>query len=178
MRKLACIAVLMAAMPLAAAAQQAPAADASIGYSFLRLGGSGGSNQNGVSGSMAYNLNSWLGVAADFGGYHSSPQGVGLTTFTYMFGPRLTYRTNSKVNPFAEVLFGAGHLKASAGGVSVSSSPFAYAFGGGADLNVSENISFRPQVDYIGLRSNGSTENCARISAAVVFHFGQSKGSF
>lgn len=178
MRKLACIAVLMAAMPLAASAQQTPAADASIGYSFFRLGGSGGSNQNGVSGSMAYNLNNWLGVAADFGGYHSSPQGVGLTTFTYMFGPRLTYRSNSKVNPFAEVLFGGGHLKASAGGISASSNPFAYAFGGGADLNVSENISFRPQVDYVGLRSNGSTENCTRISAAVVFHFGQAKGGF
>lgn len=175
MRKLACIALLMAAMPLTALAQQTPAADASIGYSFFRIGGSGGSNQNGVSGSAAYNLNNWFGIAGDFGGYHSSPQGVGLTTFTYMFGPRLTYRTDSKINPFAQVLLGGAHMSASAGGVSASTSPFAYSFGGGADFNVTENVSFRPQVDYVGLRSNGSTENCARISAAVVFHFGQAK---
>jgi hypothetical protein len=30
----------------------------------------------------------------------------------------------------------------------------------------------RPQVDYVGLRSNGSTSNCARISAAIVYRFG------
>lgn len=177
MRKLACIALLVAAMPLVAMAQDAPAVDASVGYSFFHLGsgvsGVSGSNQNGVSGSAAYNLNNWFGAVADFGGYHSSPFNVGLTTFTYMFGPRVTYRTDGKVSPFGQFLLGGGHMSASAYGTSGAVNAFAYSLGGGADFKVSDNASFRPQVDYVGLRTSGSTLNCVRISAAIVFHFGQ-----
>jgi len=42
--------------------------DASVGYSYFRLGGSGDINQNGVSGSVAYNPNRWLGIVGDFDG--------------------------------------------------------------------------------------------------------------
>lgn len=172
MKKLACIALLVIAAPFAARAQQTPAADVSVGYSYFRIGGSGGTNQNGVSGSLAYHLNNWAGAVADFGVYHSSPSGVGLTTVTYMFGPRFSYNTDSKVTPFAQALFGGGHMSASAGGVSATSNPFAYSFGGGADLNLSDRMAFRPQVDYVGLRVNGASSNCVRISAAFVFRFG------
>lgn len=173
MKKLACIALLVIAAPFAARAQETPAADVSVGYSYLRIGGSNGTNQNGVSGSVAYNANNWVGIVGDIGFYYSSPQRVGLTTVTYMFGPRFSYRTDSRVTPFAQVLLGGSHMSASLGGLSATSNPFAYSFGGGVDLGLSDNLSFRPQVDYVGLRSNGSTSNCARISAAIVFHFGQ-----
>lgn len=173
MRKLICIALLIAATSMVAKAQETPAADVSAGYSYFRLGGSGGTNQNGVSGSLAYNVNNWLGAVGDFGGYHSSPSGVSLTTYTYMFGPRLSYRTESTVTPFAQALFGGSHLTASAFGTSGSGNAFAFSFGGGADFRLTDNLAFRPQFDYVGLHSNGSTENCARISAAIVFRFGQ-----
>src|SRR5258707_7463377 len=70
---------------LFAASSRAQSVDVSAGYSYFRLGGSGGLNQNGFSGSVAYNPNHWLGVVGDFGGYHASPARVSLNTYTYLF---------------------------------------------------------------------------------------------
>src|SRR5215467_15190249 len=112
-----------------AAASHAQSVDASVGYSYFRLGGSGGLNQNGVSGSVAYNPNRWLGIVGDFGGYHAAPSGVSVNTYTYMFGPRVTLRTPPKINPFAQVLFGGSRITIGSGGGS--NDQFAYSFGGG-----------------------------------------------
>src|SRR5260370_6957790 len=81
---------------------RAQSVDASIGYSYFRLGGSGSLNQNGVSGSLAYNPNKWLGIVGDFGGYHASPGGVSFNTYTYLFGPPASFPTPSQFTPFAQ----------------------------------------------------------------------------
>jgi hypothetical protein len=156
-------------------AQTTPAADASVGYSLLRLTGSGGFNLNGVSGSISYNANEWFGLVGDLGYYHGSPSGVGFSATTYTFGPRFTYRSDSKVMPFVQALFGGSHFSAGYGGLSATSNPFAYSIGGGADLPISSNdrVGLRPQFDYVGFRSNGSTSNSVRFSVALVFHLGQ-----
>jgi len=101
MKKLIFLLLVLSAFAIPSRAQSV---DASISYSYFRLGGSGGINQNGVSGSVAYNPNRWLGIVGDFGGYHASPFGVSLNTYTYLFGPRLTLRNPSKINPFAQAL--------------------------------------------------------------------------
>src|SRR6267143_10564 len=150
---------------------RAQSVDASIGYSYFRLGGSGGINQNGVSGSVAYNPNRWLGVVGDFGGYHASPFGVSLNTYTYLFGPRLTLRNPSKINPFAQVLLGGSRITVGSGGGSANQ--FAYSIGGGVDIGVLPHLAFRPQVDYVGLNTPGSHTNCTRVSAGFVVHFQQ-----
>src|SRR5215831_14351421 len=95
---------------------RAQSVDASIGYSYFRLGGSGGTNQNGVSGSLAYNPNKWLGLAGDFGVYHGSPSGVSVNTYSFLFGPRLSLRNPSNITPFVQGLVGGAHLTASAAG--------------------------------------------------------------
>jgi hypothetical protein len=111
----------------------AQSVDVSVGYSYFRLGGSGGINQNGVSGSLAYNLKSWVGVVGDFGGYHASPGGVSLNTYTYLFGPRLTLRNPSKINPFAQALLGGSRITTGSGGPTFNQ--FAYSVGGAALAN-------------------------------------------
>jgi hypothetical protein len=121
---------------------RAQSVDASIGYSYFRLGGSGGINQNGVSGSLAYNPNRWLGVVGDFGGYHASPAGVSLNTYTYLLGPRVSLRNPSKYTPFAQFLLGGSRLTAGSGGGS--SNQFAYSFGGGADIGLLPHLAFAP----------------------------------
>ena len=159
-------------------ALRAQSFDASVSYSYFRLGGSGGLNQNGVSGSLAYNPIRWVGFVGDFGGYHgtvtvATPAGlsnVSLNTYTYLFGPRLTLRNPSKINPFAQVLFGGSRLSAGYGGVG-SSNQFAYSFGGGVDFGLLPHVAFRPQVDYVGLNTSGGQTNCTRVSAGVVIHF-------
>ncbi len=175
MKKLLWVALACALFALPSHAQTTPAADASVGYSYLRVTGSNGVNLNGVSGSVSYNANDWFGFVGDLGVYHGSPFGIGFTATTYTFGPRFSYRKDSRVMPFAQALFGGSHFSASSGGFGATSNPFAYSIGGGADvpLGSSDRIGLRPQFDYIGFRSNGSTSNSVRISVAFVFHIGQ-----
>jgi hypothetical protein len=143
--------------------------DASAGYSYFRLGGSNGLNQNGISGSLAYNPHSWLGLVGDFGGYHASPAGVSVNTYTFLFGPRVTLRNPTKINPFAQFLVGGARLTAN--GVVPSTTDFAFSFGGGVDIGLLPHLALRPQVDYVGIRDSGSTINCTRISVGFVVHF-------
>jgi hypothetical protein len=158
---------LFLALAVFAIPSRAQSVDVSAGYSYFRLGGSGGLNQNGVSGSVAYNLHPWLGIVGDFGGYHASPGGVSLNTYTYLFGPRLTLRNATKINPFVQGLLGGSRITAGGG----SSNQFAYSVGGGVDIGLLPHLAFRPQVDYVGLATSGGHTNCTRISAGFVVHF-------
>ena len=154
------------ALSVFAIPSRAQSVDASLSYSYFRLGGSGGINQNGVSGSIAYNLHDWLGIVGDIGAYHASPGGVSLNTYTYLFGPRVTLRNPSKINPFAQALLGGSRI--SAGG---SNSQFAYSVGGGVDIGLLAHMALRPQLDYIGLNTPGQHTNCTRVSVGFVVHF-------
>jgi len=146
---------------------RAQSVDASLSYSYFRLGGSGGLNQNGVSGSVAYNLHDWLGIVGDFGGYHASPGGASLNTYNYLFGPRLTLHNATKINPFVQGLLGGSRIAGGGG----SSNQFAYSIGGGVDIGLLPHLAFRPQLDYIGLDTSGARTNCTRVSAGFVVHF-------
>ena len=77
---------------------------------------------NGGEASVAFNLKRNFGIVADFGGYDdtklqltgpgANPPGVANssgTVFTYLAGPRLSYRNHSRITPFAQILFGAVH---------------------------------------------------------------------
>lgn len=145
--------------------------DVSVGYSYFHLGGTGGPglNQNGVSGSVAYNFHDYLAAVGDFGGYHGSVAGVSLNTYTYMFGPRISAHKFEKFTPFAQLLVGGGHLTAGGGGGSSNS--FAYSVGGGVDVGVLPHLALRPQVDYVGLHNSGGTASSARVSVSAVIHF-------
>ena len=147
---------------------RAQSVDASLSYSYFRLGNSGGINQNGVSGSIAYNPNRWLGIVGDIGGYHASPGGVSLNTYTYLFGPRLTFRNPSKVNPFVQALLGGSRITVGSGGGS--NNQFAYSVGGGVDFGILPHLALRPQLDYVGLNTPGGHTNCTRVSVGFVVH--------
>lgn len=143
--------------------------DASVGYSYFRLGSSGGFNQNGISGSLAYKPIPYLGIVGDFGGYHASPGGVSLNTYTFLFGPRIIVHNPTKVTPFIQFLAGGGHQTLGGGGGS--NNTFAYSVGGGVDLGVLPHLGIRPQLDYVGLHNSGGTANCTRVSVSAVIHF-------
>jgi hypothetical protein len=155
-----------------ASAQETPKAEVSVGYSYLRLGGSGGLSQHGGSFSVSGNANRWLGIVADFGFYHASPFGVGLNTTTFMVGPRFSARSRNKVTPFVQALTGGAHMTSGVSGFSTSVTPFAMSAGGGVDLELSPHVALRPEVDYIALRSRGQTLNSGRASFGIVFRFG------
>jgi len=154
--------LILFAMPL-----HAQSVDVSGSYSYFRLGNSNGINQNGVSGSIAFNPNRWFGIAGDFGAYHASPGGVSLNTYTYLFGPRLTFRNPTRINPFVQGLVGGSRLS----GGGLSSNQLAFSVGGGVDIGILPRIYLRPQIDYVGLHNSGQTLNCTRASLGVAIHF-------
>jgi len=143
--------------------------DASVGYSYFRLGGGADLSQNGISGSVAYKPIPYLGLVGDFGGYHASPGGVSANTYTFLFGPRIIMHNPTKVTPFAQFLAGAAHFTLGNGGGSTTD--FSYSVGGGVDVAVLPHLSVRPQLDYVGIRDSGSTANCTRVSVSAVLHF-------
>ena len=157
---------------------RAQSVDASVGYSYFRLGNSGGINQNGISGSVAYKPIPYLGIVGDFGVYHGSelvPDGAGgavnvsLNTYTFLFGPRIIMHNPTKFTPFVQFLAGGAHLTAGSGGGSTTN--FAYSVGGGVDVAVLPHLALRPQLDYVGMHNSGGTTNSTRVSISAVVHF-------
>lgn len=172
MKKIMWAAVALTLFAVTSRAQDVPKADVAVGYSYLhadnKLAGVS-LNFNGFNGSADVNANSWLGIAGDFGYYHTSVVGVGLNAESYTFGPRIFYRKSDRAVPFFETLFGGAHLNQGGGNA------FAYALGGGADVGISHSgkVGLRPEFDYVGLRQNGTTANTVRVSVGIVFHIGQ-----
>jgi outer membrane protein OmpA-like peptidoglycan-associated protein len=145
--------------------------------------------------SVAYNLNDWLGIVADFGGYRVSRFGTptgGIVSadgnvFSYLFGPRLSFR-HDRFTPFVQVLLGAASAsQVTLSGCTVGCTPlagddaFAMTAGGGLDLKVSRRFAIRLiQAEYLMTRfpdaatntENKLTQNNIRLSAGIVFRFG------
>jgi opacity protein-like surface antigen len=156
---------------------------------------------NGGSTSLAFNLNRYLGLVADFGGYDDSqlqlngtganqPLVVGAsgTAYTYMGGPRLSYRNSTRFTPFAQALFGGVHASSvtisNCTGTACTPLPaqnaFAMTVGAGLDIGLTRHISLRAvQAEYMMTRfaalsaTGGSTmQNDLRLSTGIVFRFG------
>lgn len=155
---------------------------------------------NGGSTSLAYNLNNFMGLVADFGGYASSQirlVGPGINpavvhdgggkVFTYLVGPRFSYRTSSRVTPFAQALFGIADAKAvnisNCVGTGCAPLPsqngFAMTAGAGVDLRVRRHIAIRLiQAEYLMTQfadptsAGHDSQNDLRLSTGVVFNFG------
>lgn len=142
-------------------AQQRPVAEIAVGYSHIQVKNSD-VTANGGSGSVAVNVNRWVGVVGDFGLYHSSVVGPGLAAGSYAFGPRFSYRHWGVITPFAQIVFG---------GLRYANNGLTFGTGGGIDIATSSEARFalRPQVDYVRFHANGNWVNTARIGVGLVF---------
>ncbi len=156
---------------------------------------------NGGSASLAFNLNRYIGLVADFGGYDDSQlqlAGSGAnqpvvvnasgTAYTFLGGPRLSFRNSTRFTPFAQALFGDVHATA----VTISNctgslctplpaqDAFAMTAGAGLDIALTRHISLRAvQAEYMMTRfaalpatGPGTTQNDLRLSTGLVFRFG------
>jgi opacity protein-like surface antigen len=162
---------------------------------------------NGGSASLAFNFNRYIGLVGDFGGYDDSRlqlTGIGAnqpftvdssgTAYTYLFGPRFSYRNSTRFTPFAQVLFGGVHASAvtvsgcngSACTPLPSQNSFALTGGGGLDIRITRHFSIRAvQAEYMMTRfadvsdgvSTGSSsmQNDLRLSSGLLFGFGGAK---
>ncbi len=194
-----------AAMPQSGGADSiTPRVELFLGYSYFGPGpftsaGNRIAYLHGGSTSLALNMNRYLGLVADFGGFHADRFGPGApptgnivdasgNVFTYMLGPRLSFR-HDKVTPFVQALFGGVHASTvtlnGCSGIGCSPLPsenaFAITAGGGLDLNVNRHFAIRIiQAEYLMTRfgdrssSAGQTarQNDVRLSTGIVFRFG------
>jgi hypothetical protein len=161
-----------------------PQFEAAAQYSYVRANpdnSNGGFNLNGASGSLVYNFSDQFSAVADVGGYRFSglPTGVDSKMFTYLFGPRYSFRSSARFTPFAQVLLGGGRLNASSGGVDAGENGFAMAMGGGLDVHFRDHIDIRViQAEYLLTRFSNvggasATQNNIRLSAGIVFRIGR-----
>jgi hypothetical protein len=163
MKKAIWLGVVIFLGAISSLAQEAPQGDVSTAYSYVHFGP--GSNANGGSFSGAVYANHWFGIAGDFGAYSQS-----LTnTFTFLVGPRFSVRGRGRFTPYAETLFGDTHFKTSG---FPSTNGFTALAGGGVELGMSRSVALRPQLDYLAIRSGGSTLNAARVSVGLAFRIG------
>jgi hypothetical protein len=166
--------LLIGALPLLAQ-NESPRVEVFGGYSYVSadFGGGGRQSLNGWNGQANINVNRWLGLTGDFGGYYGSPFHVSLHDFSFLFGPTLTYR-QQHFAPFFHALFGGNHTSVSALGRSTSDSVFAMAIGGGLDIPLKPRFGLRlAQVDWLRTNNFGGTQNNIRVSTGVMFNFGK-----
>ena len=175
MRKFIGLALILVCMvSVQAFAQEmgtAPKAEIFGGYQYTRF--DGGVNANGWNTALAGNLNNWFGIAADFGGAYKSLNGASFNTYTYTFGPVVSWRHNEAFTPFAHFLAGGFRASAAYGSASASDNGLAMMFGGGVDVKASRRFSVRAiQFDWLSLHSNGASDNNnMRISTGLLFRY-------
>jgi len=158
-------------------------------------------NCAGGGGTFAYNVTSLLGLAADMGGctYFGQTLGPPISTdvsgnaFTFLFGPRLTFRNRSRVEPFIDVNFGGTRLGLTCnnnvanlcpGNPSSSTTAFAMTAGAGFDIKLNKKVALRlVQADYLythfgnGCSSplcSGNEQNSFRLKSGIVIGWGGS----
>jgi outer membrane protein OmpA-like peptidoglycan-associated protein/opacity protein-like surface antigen len=182
-----------------------PKAELFLGYSYLQAvpklaDGNRLVWLNGGSTSIAFNFNRYLGVVGDFGGFGDTQlrlngaanpaivQDSSGSVYTYLAGPRLSYRRHERITPFAQVLFGGIHasqVTLSSGCTAAGCMPlpaentFAMTAGGGLDIRVRQHLAIRIlQAEYLMTRfdnlatGTSATQNDMRLSSGIVLRFG------
>jgi Outer membrane protein beta-barrel domain len=157
-----------------------PKVETSPAYMYIRINPGNGApsfNCQGAGGNIAYNLNSWFGIAADLGGCKVTglPAGVSANAFTYGFGPRISFRSESRLIPFLQVTFGGTRLSGSiTGGGSGSQNAFAFGAGGGFDIRLSHRFALRPvQAEYYMTNFGNTHQNNFRLKSGIVIRWGE-----
>jgi len=148
-----------------------PRVDLSAGYSFWRAVPISAENRiawtHGGTASVAYNWNDWLGAVAEFGAFRVTRSGTAASNivsahgdvFTYLFGPRVSFR-HDRFTPFVQVLLGgvnASQVTLSGCAVGCASlagdDAFAMTAGGGLDVRLSHRFAIRLfQAEYLMTR--------------------------
>jgi opacity protein-like surface antigen len=169
---------------LASAANgQVPSGNVFVGYSYYNadLSSLGRSNLNGWNGSLEGKLLPWVGIVADLSGHYGSENGpsnclgpgpcpnvsIKVHELDFLFGPRVSVSVG-KIRPFAEALFGGGHVSTKGSGSDTS---FATALGGGIDYHLIPLVAWRLEGDYVQTRFFSTTQSNVRLSTGIVLRF-------
>jgi opacity protein-like surface antigen len=142
----------------------------------------------------AENKTRWFGGIADLSGNYAdrvvnfgtaqSPLIVrfNASIYPFLFGPRFYFRHFGRSTLFGDTLIGRVRSRVTVSGdttpvtETVSETKWAYAFGGGADYNLTDRFAIRVQSDWIRSHFPETQErdfqNIYRVSVGIVFKFG------
>lgn len=153
------MAMAAGALMVAVAAPVSAQSDTNVGVnlSFLRDSEQTGT---GFSIDVAKGVASNVAVVGDFGLNRFD----GWTLTSYLGGVRFTPAVQAAVSPFVQALVGLEHC--------CESNAFAFQFGGGIDVPVSERLSVRGQYDFRRTRYDGEGYNGHRFGVGVVLPIG------
>ena len=183
-----------------------PKVEWSLDYSFWRAMPTSRTNRmgylHGGSTSVAYNFTNYLGLVADFGGFDNNRLTIfapttsqtvnsGGSAYTYLFGPRVSFRSkHDRFTVYGQALFGGVNASAvtidGCGAAPIctplgSQNAFAEAFGMGLDVKLTHRIAWRVfEGNYTLTRFRDAAGNPlipnfqknVRFSAGLVFRFG------
>lgn len=187
MRKLLTSACLLVVLALISAPKAYSQIELYGGYSHLSLSGAPsniGSSANGWAGGAYLHLLGPWGIEADYSNHYGvTPRfpSEGGTYYvpglTQLYGPRFTLAL-PRIHPFVHALVGTVNGKAVVSAFppspAVTERAFAADFGGGLNVRGTRHIWLRLiQVDYLRAQFTNNTQNDTRISAGLVFRFGE-----
>jgi hypothetical protein len=157
---------------------------------FCPCGGYSNFNNLGGTGAFTFNVNHWLGLTAEVGGYNYtrsvyalngttySPQNLSGTQNSYLVGPRINFRHFDHFVPFAELELGATRGDTHLTGTT-SQNQFAMIAGGGVDVILFKHLAWRFfEADYMMTNYTGTLvastghQNSFRIGSGVVLRWG------
>jgi hypothetical protein len=193
------VVVVVSLSSSAASAQVPTSGNVFFGYSYYNttpltfVGISSRQSLNGWEGSLEGKVFHGVGLVADFSGHYGSqsvpnpagtcaigamcsPLPVSTHIQNFLFGPRVSVSVG-RFRPFAEVLFGVGHVSVNEGSslpdnfVMPKDTTLATAVGGGLDYKIIRPIALRFQGDYVETRFFGTTQNNVRLATGMVFRF-------
>jgi hypothetical protein len=152
------------------------------GYSHLSLSGTPsniGSSSNGWEGGAYLHLLGPWGIEADYSNHYGVSPAISTTAnpyfvpgYTGLYGPRFTLAL-PKIHPFVHVLAGTVHGTAQTFSGPIKDNALGLAFGGGINVKATQHIWVRLiQVDYLRAQFTNNGQNDTRISAGLVFRFG------
>jgi len=133
------------------------------GYSYLR---SSDTNFNGWKASLVGNVNSWLGVAADFDGDYAD----GASEHSITFGPEFAVRKIKRWTPVGFALFGVALEKSESGETEHG---FSAELGGGLDYELGHRWTLRmfdvtASITHVG----GETTVSPKVGVGLILNLG------
>lgn len=191
MRKLFTFASLLALLTVVSGPKAYSQIELYGGYSHLQLSNAPaglGTSSNGWQGGAYMHLLGPWGFEADYSNHYGVSPGLYyyVPEFTQLYGPRFTLAL-PRIHPFVHALFGTVHGEAGQPPIlapctptgcpstpNLSENAFGMALGGGLNVKATRHIWLRlVQVDYVRAQFTNNTQNDTRISAGLVFRFGQ-----
>jgi hypothetical protein len=180
MRKVLWLLALVLSFSASAMAQDTPLIEAFGGYQYMRAGKGSNINLQGWNGSVAVNLNDWLGVVGDVSGVYATKPGISgtLALHTFTFGPQVTYRKEKRTAPFMHFLLGGTRANDIFSAMILlparANTTFTMTLGGGMDVRINDRFSIRAgQLDWLQTKFRNSRQSNYRFSTGLVFRFGK-----